>query len=206
MPLVWNIEGPLNLPGQVFTAALGTAVAFSAGVAVAYTGLALANPKTPAGQVPVKLIPLRAELAPTTVSLVNAPVPWGILKLTGQGTASNGGLSAFSGSIFSPGFAGTAVTGTSPAGVGSCIAQVGGTFSVINGTAAGTGSNTLYWQELCGCLGVGTATNYASPNAAVDLQGFTSVMPGETIALAANIAVTGLASISWLEVPMNSGS
>jgi len=190
--LIWGFNGqnPGGIQGQVYTAALGTAVAFSAGVATAYTGLALANPATVAGQVPVKLVPLRVNLTPTAA--VSGTIAWGLLKLTGQGTASNGGLSAFSGAIFANGVLGTA-TG---------VAVLGGTFSVKNGTAAGTGSNTLYWQEMLGNVNCGTG----APSAPVDLQGFTSVMPGETLAIGCNLAVTALAQITWAEIPLNSGA
>ena len=191
--LVWNFngQGPGGIQGQVYTATLGTAVAFSAGVAVAYAGLALANPATVAGKVPVKLVPLRINLSPTAA--VSGTVAWGILKLTGQGTASNGGLSAFSGAIFAPGVAGTA-TG---------VAIVGGTFSVINGTAAGTGSNTLYWQTMIGGVNCGTGAG----SLPVDLQGYESALPGETLAIGCTVSgVTAQASITWAEIPLNSGA
>jgi hypothetical protein len=168
---------------------------------VAYTGLALANPATVAGTVGTKIVVLKAGFAPTAVSASGVPVPWGLMKLTGQGTASNGGLSLFSGAIFAQGIAGTA-TG---------IAALGGTFSVVNGTAAGTGANTLYWTEMCGVLVNGTGAGTAAWTAAfepasVDLSGFTTVMPGETVAIGANAAVTGFPSLTWLEVPLSSGS
>lgn len=200
--LIWNFngQGPNPPPGQIFTAALGTAVAFSAGLAVGYTGLALANPATVAGQTPVKLTPLRVTFAPT--ALAGGTAAFGLVKLTGQGTASNGGLSAFSGVVMSPGFQGTCATNGTRAGLGTSVVQIGGTFSVINSTAAGTGANTLYWAEMLGAMAAGTG----GPNGPVDLQGFTTVMPGETIAIAPNLAVTGLASISWLETPLNSGA
>jgi hypothetical protein len=200
MPLVWNLSGPLTLPGRVFTTTTGTAVAFSAGVALAYTGLAVANPATVGGACGTKLVLIKASFQPSVVSANAVPVPWGIMKLTGQGTASNGGLSLWSGAIFQQGTAGT----------GTGIAIVGGTFSVINGTAAGTGSNCLYWAEMCGSIvngtGAGTAAwTMATVNAA-DLSGFTTVMPGETAAIGLNAAMTGFASLTWLEVPLNSGS
>jgi hypothetical protein len=203
MSLNWNIsgQGPNQLPGQVFTASLGTAVAFSAGLAVAYVGLAVHNPVTAAGAVPVKLVPLRVNFSPTAA--VSGTIAWGLVKLTAQGTASNGGLSLFSGALFSPGFAGTCVTGgTGQTGVGTSVAKVGGTFSVVNGTAAGTGSNTLYWQDMVGNVNSGTGAQ----SVPVDLPGFTSIMPGETLGIAPVLAVTGLASISWVEIPVNSGS
>jgi hypothetical protein len=195
MPLIWTLQGPTTLPGQLFAAALGTAAAFSAGPAVAYTGLALANPATPPGQIAKKLVPLRINISPTVIPAATTPIPWGLMKLTGQGTASNGGMSAFSGAVFCP-----AINGTS-----TPVAIVGGTFSVVNGTAAGTGSNTLYWIEVAGCLG-GTGGTYQSPNPAADLQGHVAVYPGETICLAVASAVTGLASIAWVEIPLNSGA
>lgn len=200
--LVWNFDGsgPNPPPGQIFTASLGTAVAFSVGLAVAYTGLALANPATPAGKVGVKVVPLRVTFAPTV--LAGGTAAWGIVKLTTNGTASNGGVSAFSGAVFQIGFRGTCATnGTSPLGVGTSAVQIGGTFSVINGTAAGTGANTLYWQEMLGAMAGGTGVQ-----GPVDLGGYSCAMPGETLAISPNLAVTGLASISWIEVPLNSGA
>jgi hypothetical protein len=209
MPLVWNLPGtPTALQGQVFTASLGTAVAFSVGPAVAYTGLAIANPATSSLRPPVKLIPLRVTLAPTSAGASN--VPFGLLKLTGQGTASNGGLSAFSGQLFTPGFLGTcasngtAAAGAAAVGLGTSVVQIGGTFSVINGTAAGTGVNTLYWAEMCGVVVAGTST-IGGNLGPTDLSGFTTVMPGETLAIGADIAVTARASLTWLEVPLTAG-
>ena len=195
--LIWNFnnQGPYTPPGTVFEVALGTAVTFSAGPTVSYSGLALNNPATPAGKTPVKLVPLRVALEPTGVAGVAAASPWGLLKFTACGTASVANLSGFPGVILSPGAVGTQ-TG---------VAVVCGTFSVINGTAAGTGSNTLYWQELCGVL-IGTSTQLTVGSPAVDLQGFTSVMPGETLAIGCNSAVTGLAAITWVEIPLNSGA
>ena len=193
--LIWNFngQGPYTPPGQVFTTCLGTAVAFSAGPAVAYAGLALANPATVAGKAPVKLVPLRVNFTPSAA--VSGTIPWGLMKLTGQGTASNGGLSLYSGVIMSPGYAGT-VPATVPVG------QLGGTFSVSGGTAAGTGSNTLYWVEMCGNANNGTG----APSPPVDLLGFASVMPGETLVIAPLLAVTATAGLTWCEVPLNSGS
>ena len=193
--LIWNFngQGPYTPPGQVFTTCLGTAVAFSAGPAVAYAGLALANPATVAGKAPVKLVPLRVNFTPSAA--VSGTIPWGLMKLTGQGTATNGGLSLYSGVIMSPGYAGT-VPATVPVG------QLGGTFSVSGGTAAGTGSNTLYWLEMCGNANNGTG----APSAPVDLLGFASVMPGETLVIAPLLAVTATAGLTWCEVPLNSGS
>lgn len=197
--LIWNFngQGPYTPPGQVFTTCLGTAVAFSAGPAVAYAGLALANPATVAGKAPVKLVPLRVNFTPSAA--VSGTIPWGLMKLTGQGTASNGGLSAYSGVIMSPGYAGT-VPATVPVG------QLGGTFSVSNGTAAGTGSNTLYWQEMVGAVNAGTGIGGGGASTAADLTSFVCAMPGETLAIGVQAAVTCLASISWVEVPLNSGS
>ena len=190
--LVWNQngQGGNSIQGQVFTATLGTAVAFSAGPAVAYTGLAIANPATAPGAVAKKLVPLRVNITPTAA--VSGTIAWGLLKLTGQGTASNGGMSAFGGAIFTPGFTGTSTP----------VAIVGGTFSVVNGTAAGTGSNTLYWQSMLGNVNCGTG----AASFPVDLQGFESVMPGETLAIGCVLAVTAQASITWAEIPLNSGA
>lgn len=200
--LVYNFNGqPASAPGQIFSASLGTAVAFSAGLAVAYAGLAIANPATPTGKTPVKLVPLRVNFTPTAA--VSGTIAWGLVKLTGQGTASNGGISAFSGVVLACGIAGTCATGgTVPLGVGTSVVQIGGTFSVVNGTAAGTGSNTLYWAGMLGNANCGTG----AASVPVDLQGALTVMPGETVAISPVLAVTGLASIDWLEVPLNSGA
>ena len=201
MPISWNFngQGAFSVPGSVFSSALGTAVSFSAFPTVGYTGLALVNPATVAGKTPVKLVPLRVSLTPIGTSGVQQSVPFGFVKLTGQGTASNGGLSAYSGAIFAPGYQGT-VPATVP------VAQLGGTFSVINGTAAGTGSNTLYWQEMVGAVNAGTGIGGGGASTAADLTSFVCAMPGETLAIGVQAAVTCLASISWVEVPLTSGA
>ena len=204
MPLQWNFngQGPYSLPGQVFMSALGTAVSFSACPTTSYVGLALNNPATVAGKAPVKLVPIRLSLTPVGTSGVAQTVPFGLMKLVATNavnTASNGGMGAYSGVIMAPGYTGT-VPVTTPIGV------LGGTFSVLNGTAAGTGSNTLYWQEMIGAVSSGTGVAGGGAYSYADLTGLVCAMPGETLAIGVNAAVTCLASLTWVEVPLNSGA
>ena len=192
--LIWNFPGygPANLPGQMFVAATGTAVTFSAGLALSYAGLMLINPATVAGTAPKKLVPLRAIFAPTGTGVAPS-CPWGMIKAIGTCTA--GAASGFSGIVTTPGMYGTSTP----------IAVVAGTASFLNGTT-GAVPNGPNWVQYCGVLPVGTATYYAGGVTTVDLIGEVSVMPGEAMAIAPNVAAVGMASIAWLEIPLNSGA
>jgi hypothetical protein len=193
--LTWNLLGPANMPGQIFVAAMGTAAAFSAGLAVGYTGLILSNPSTPIGQVPKRVIPLRLTFIPTV--LAGSVVALGIVKATGTCTADT--FSGFSGIITSKGIKGTAT--------GVCV--VAGTASFTNGTA-GPSVHGPNWVQMLGSVTsqVGAASNTVIPGASClyDLQSEEGIMPGECIAICPSAAVTALASIAWVEVPLNSGA
>lgn len=193
MPLTWAFTGPTSPPGKIYTAALGTALAFTAGLAVANSGcLGIANPATVAGTAPVKLIPVAVTFCPTGTNLANTPA-WGLAKLIGAplGTlTATFGLGAFSGMITSPGVVGTA----------SGVAVVFGSATILNGTAGGSYAiNALNWVEFLGCAGLGTATAQGPAPSRVDLGGEVNVMPGEILLLQPQNAQVALASISWVE-------
>jgi len=191
--LIWNFngQGPYSLPGAVFVAALGTSASFTAGCPVAYSGMAIANPPTVAGKVPVKLVPLQVNFS--GIGTGTGTGAWGLVKITG-GTATYGTLSAFSGIVTSPGSVGT-TTG---------VAIVTGTFTVLNGTA-GPSANGLNYIQYLGAVG-GTATQYPPSAVQAQLDGLLSVMPGEIMAIAPTAAMLGVGSIAWVEVPLNSGA
>jgi hypothetical protein len=195
MPLTFNQTGPYALQGQVFSAFLGTAIAFSAGLAVAYAGLGIANPVGSGAKVTI----LRAAFAPTATGPATMS-PWGLAKLLGpiNGTTSMGTLSAFSGIVVCAGAAGTAqVQGTSlgkiGTGQGTSVCQLFGTATVLNGTA-GPSVLGLNWTEVMGCHG----TNLIGPVEA-DATGATVLYPGETAVIVSAVAVTSLAGLEWLE-------
>ena len=195
--LIWNFngQGPYSLPGQVFVAAMGSAAVFTAGLPVAYTGMALSNPATPAGKTPIKLVPLMVGAAFAGTG-ITGPGAWGLAKIVGS-TATAGTLSGFSGIITSPGTPGTAT------GVG----VVTGTFTVLNGTA-GPSSNALNFVEVLGAMPLSTAA--ASPTGPspvlTEPAGLVAIMPGEIMAIVPTVSASGLASIAWVEVPLNSGA
>ena len=193
MPLVFNQSGPYALQGQVFTAALGTAIAFSAGLALAYTGLGILNPVGSGAKVTI----LRASCGPTAVP--TGIVPWGIAKL-GPGTATLGTLSAFSGVITCAGGPGTAATGatslsaaTRGTNQGTSVCTVFGTATVLNGTAGPTAANGLNWVEVLGANGTAGIGPVQSDSLAATLY------PGESAVIVCQAAVTALAGLVWLE-------
>jgi hypothetical protein len=196
--LVWTLNGPDRMPGQFFVAALGTAVVFSAGLALGYTGLMIYNPPTVKGVVAKKLIPLRVSFTPTGTATATGNCPLGLIKDVGTCTAGN--FSGFSGIITSQGIEGTA-TG---------VAIIAGTASYLNGTA-GPSLNGPNWIQMLGNVAGGTQAG-ASPvpvtgySGIYDLMSEESVMPGESVAICTNQAVSGLCSIAWVEVPLNSGA
>jgi|SRR5580700_1719890 hypothetical protein len=188
--LVYNFQGPNNLPGRLFVATVGTAVAFSAGLAIANTGLTLYNPAT-AGPVNgsstqgTKVIVLRAGFNPTGTGTTEA---WGFVKTIS--TATLGALSAFSGNIFLAGAA---------AGTGSGCLQLAGTSSWLNGTANTTQMWVTQPQSILGTLG-GQSTTI------VDFHGELTLMPNEGCVLVPVGAVTAQATVVWAELPFSSGA
>lgn len=182
--------------GQVYTA-VGTAVAFSAGLAVAYAGLGLQNPSTSK----VKITPLKIGFAPTgTGGTSNAGCPYGFAKLI-AGTAALGTLSAFT-------VGGGVVTGPGLVGTATGAAVVFGTATVLNGTA-GPSANGLCIVTVIGVTagaGTGAGTQAFTPAAGSvtsgELHGEVTLMPGESGVIFVNQAIAGIPSITWLEQPL----
>ena len=191
MPLAFNLNNPNTLPGAVFVATTGTAEVFSAALALAYVGLGLSNPATLPGAVGKKLVPLRAAFSGVGTSSA-APV-WGFIKPIGTCTA--GAFSGVAGIVVTPGVFGTAT---------NYVATVIGTCSFLNGTT-GAVANGPNWVEILGVTASGTGSAAAGP-ASIDLSGFVTVMPGESLFISPGVSMVGQATISWLEVPLNSGS
>jgi hypothetical protein len=188
--LVYNFQGPNNLPGRLFVATVGTAVAFSAGLAVANVGLTLLNPATPgpvngSSTQGTKVIILRAGFYPTGTGTTEA---WGFVKTIS--TATLGALSAFSGNIFLAGAA---------AGTGTGCLQLAGTSSWLNGTANTTQAYVTLLQGILGTLGGGMAT-------ITDLHGELTLMPNEGCVLVPTGAITAQATVVWGEFPFSSGA
>lgn len=184
--LTGNITGPAPTPCSIYTAAMGTAVVFSVGLAVVYSGYGLYNPLvTPTGSHAVKLVPLEATIIPSGVSTANNT--FSLAKYIGTGTA----------------FAGGASTGG--------VTQMGlaGTTTLQNAVVFGTGSFSIapiYVKQLYGMqAGTGAGTSgYASATfpGVFKFDGDLTVMPGEGVLFAQGIAGTAIASITWAEVPI----
>jgi hypothetical protein len=199
--LTWTLLGPTNLPGQLFVAAMGSSCDFSARVTLNYTGLALSNPPTFPGAQAKRLVPLRLTFVPTgTTTALGFGAVLGIAKATGTCTAGN--FSGFSGIITSKGIPGTA-TG---------IAIVAGTASWLNGTAVGSPVHGPNWVQFLGLVpqmssgAVPAGSALAGGSCLYDLQSEEGIMPGETMVITPNVAISAVASIAWVEVPLNSGA
>jgi hypothetical protein len=194
----FNGQGPYSSPGQKLTAVMGTAASFAAGLPSNYVGLALVNPATAAGAAPVKLVPLRAAFVGIGTG-AGGPSLWGFAKyssLTAAGTASISGATGFSGIITSPGTPGTS-TGR---------AIVCGTFTLNNGTAGPAASNAGNWVQILGAAPLGTATAYQNALVTAELNGELSALPGEALVLVSAIGMSAQGSVTWVEVPLNSGA
>jgi hypothetical protein len=193
--LTWTLDGPNRLPGRFFVAALGSAVNFSAGLALAYTGLIITNPVQPLGKVPIKIIPLRVTFVPAGTTTGAGNIGLGVVKNIGTCTADV--FSGFSGIVTTQGQVGTS-TG---------VAILSGTASWLNGTA-GPSANGPMWIQFLGSISAGNlgANGVATGVSGIyDLQSEESIMPGESMAICPTVAISGLASIAWAEVPQNSG-
>lgn len=184
--LAWNPngQGPAAPAGTLITL-VGTAVAISAGVAVAYTGMGIQNPAN-SGK---KAVVVRAYVAPTATGPA-ADTPIGLMKLN-AGTASIGATSGMAGTAVAAGIAGF------PSGTAVSVMTIIGTASVLNGTAAPGLVNSLNFVKVVGVLG----TNI-SGIVAPDLNGEITVLPGETLLIGANAAVTGIPELVWFESPL----
>lgn len=183
MSLAYGIPSPLvNQPGAQVYSFVGTAITFSAGLAVSYAGLGIQNPATSKTKITV----LKMGVAPTSAPAGVFPVGFGKLV---AGTASMGTLAAMAGVITAPGVVGTAT------GVGSIF----GTATVLNGTAA-AGLNALNYTAMAGgIIGTGTGGTWIP---AADLSGEATVMPGESGVLLSNAAITGIPYLVWVESPI----
>ena len=165
----------------IYTATMGTACVFIAGLATAtYGGLGLINPVTPAGSSAIKLVPLKCSFVPTGVGTAGNFL--GLSKI--YGTNSVMGTSGAPGPVWQAGVAGTTTNQR---------AVILGTFTMSNGTCT-----NAYVEFLMG----GGATA-GSPNAGMlPLDGEITVMPGEVLTFNMGIAGTGIASITWAELPL----
>lgn len=176
-------NGPQSLEGvPVYSCAMGTAVVFVAGLFTAtYAGIGLQNPAAGGTYLtPVKLVPLKATWVNAGVGTANNFI--GLAKI--YGTNSAYGLSGAPGPVFAAGVSGTTTARK---------ATVFGTFTMSNGTCT---SAVIQW------LAGGGATAGAPNAAQSSLDGEITVMPGETLVFVSGIAGTGVASITWAEVPL----
>lgn len=166
----------------IYTCAMSAPVVWLAGLATAsYGGLALSNPVATGTQSAVKLVPLKASFVPTGVGTAGNFLA--LAKIYGTNSAL-GTAAGSAGPVFQAGVSGTT---TSARGIAY------GTFTMSNGTAT-----SAYVEFLAG----GGATA-GSPNAAqTSLDGELTVMPGELLVFSQGIAGTGIASITWMEVPL----
>lgn len=168
-------------PPGLFSYAMGTAVVFSNGNAVAYSGLGIYNPPTATGKPAVKLLPSRITYAPTSTGTNGTGNVLAISKFTGTATTFAGGAS--SGVTFQQGVLGTSTNSVA--------------------TVFGTGSFPIAPQyvEFLGALG--TAVQQQVGNTIVcEFEGAISVLPGEAMIVSLTLGGTGFASMVWTEVPL----
>ena len=174
--LVGGLNNPLT-SCPVYTAAMGTAVVFSAGLAVTYSGYGLYNPVAAAGTSAIKLVPVNVSIIPTNLS--TAANYFAIAKYIGTGTA----------------FAGGASTG------GVTQQNLAGTTTLQRATVFGTGSMAIAPIYVKFLTAFGTGGGNPAPNL-FPLDGDLTVMPGEGLIFVQGIAGTALCSITWAEVPV----
>ena len=174
--LLGNMTGAAPTPCSIYTAAMGTAVVFSAGLAVAYSGYGLYNPLPTGTQSAVKLVPLNVSAIPTALS--TAPNWFALAKYIGTGTAFAGGAST--GAVVQQGFAGTTTN--------------------QRAVVFGTGSMAVapVYTKFMSAFGTGNPPGLVL----FQLDGDMTVLPGEAVMFIQGIAGTGLCSFTWAEVPV----
>lgn len=159
--------------GATFSAANQAAQAVSAALATTYTGLCLYNP---VGSSKI-LIPLKVKFAHSVAPAAIASI--GLIS----GYAATGGVTAET----------TALTARSTQ-IGNDARAAARAFS------AATIVTPVWLAQLRDGF---TAAALPAPTAESDLEGLFGVLPGGFIAIGALTAVTGLASITWEELPYN---
>lgn len=186
--LFWNPngQGPAQLAGSVFTAVLGTAVAFTGTGVISTTGLGISVPGTATFRATV----LRVSFQPSGTGAGANSGMWGLGKVFGTATAAT--FSGMSGIVTSPGIKGTGVPGC----------NVFGTCTLLNGTAA-SGANGLSWVTLCGSIS-GTNAGGGGAPPPVDLHGEIQILPGEAAIFCSLTAELALAQLTWVETPITS--
>lgn len=181
-----DYQVPSSLPttaGAQIYSFVGTAVAFSAGLAVAYTGCGIQNPASSKVKITVLKSLAAVTIAPAGTSVL------GFGKLS-PGTATLGTLSGVAGVITSPGISGTTT------GVGLLF----GTATVLNGTAGGQ-TNSLNYVSIQGVL-LGTGASISQWITPAEQAGDVTLMPGESGMILSSIAHTGLPYLVWIETPI----
>ena len=157
----------------MFTATNQAAQAVSAALATTYTGLLIYNPPGSGILIAINKLKLALSTAPTTSAAI------GLIA----GFSATGGVTAQT----------TAATIASN--------QVGSTKrSSALAFSAATITTPVWLVDL---LDGFTAASFPAPTPPIDLEGAYGIAPGGYIAIGALTAVTGLASISWEEMPYN---
>lgn len=159
--------------GQVFSAANQAAQAVSVALATTYTGLCLYNPVN-SGKI---LVPLKVKFAHSVAPAAIASI--GLIA----GFAATGGVTAET----------TALTARSN--------QIGNDTRASGRALSAATIVTPFW--LAQLRDGFTAASLPAPTPVDDMEGMFGVLPGGFIAIGALTAVTGLASISWEELPHN---
>ena len=163
-----------GLDGISFSAANQAAQAVSVALATTYTGLCLYNPLGSGVILVPKLVKYALSVAPAAIA------PIGLIA----GYAATGGVTAE----------------TTPLIVQS--SQIGnGSRGKARAFSAATIATPTWLQQLWGGF---TAAALPAPQAVADLRGAFQILPGGFIAVGALTAVTGLGSIVWDEVSINS--
>ena len=159
--------------GAMFTAMNQGAQAVSAGVSTTYTGLLIYNPIGSGVLVALNKVKFALSVAPAAIATI------GLIS----GFAATGGVTV-----------GTTATTIASNQVGSAKRSAALAYSAATITTAA-------W--LADLLDGFTAAALPSPTPIIDLEGAYGILPGGYIAIGALTTVTGLGSMSWEELPLN---
>jgi hypothetical protein len=179
--LTGNAAGPMVSNAAVYVAATGTAVVFSNGLAVNYSGFGIYNPLGTGTQTGVKALVRYFTYTPTANgTAINVVALEKVLCSMGTGTGFTAGAST--GGVFQMGVAGTST---------NARCQV-----------FGTGSMMIAPQYIQFSATIGTGGNSLGGETLQPFEGEIVCLPGEGVAITQTVGGTGLASICWVEVPL----
>ena len=179
MPLSYTLDGATAPRGAVFTA-IGTSVTLTGTLGIALSpAFIISNPSTST----VKVIPLKVHVA----SPVGLSAAMGFAKVL-LGTASLAPAGA--------GCGGVTVVSVGKK-VGTSVAQIWGTATLVNGTAGPAAVDAWVIAD----LGPTSGTNACQMPQEMD--GNVVLLPGESGMIYTSAGVVGFPQITWVEQPLN---